>query len=705
MDGKADPVTGIRGIGHWDTLSQNLANQASGDVVSITPLANESYSVWNRTELPALLDNPNVTSINGIDKGKLLAQYNANGRTADALLNVSQQVNTASLTDVIASGMRVNRLDNGILQVHAGDFLSSRGFSVYEDSSLPPGQGTRISQVLGQHLNANTEAFTAFKNGYNSLVDTMGSVASSSGGRMAGKVIPVAGLILASVNASAAYADGDEAGAARIMGEAVTSEVVGLGVELLATAAVVGGLIAFGVVSSPVIATAALVTAIAAGWAGGELGATAFNNGLEFLIENAESFGMDVTELAIQFTEHFNSVRDYVYGLVNEVPGVEILKSFADPIYSAIDDFFEKLGLPSPFVRRRDPVALDMNGDGIEYILVGESQAFFDLDGDGISENVSWVGKNDALLVADINGDGQISGFAGIFSTSDSAVADVRKLDSNGDSAISSEDDLFESFQIWTDVNGNGLAEQGELKTLLESGVDSIQLDDSTVTVNLLNGDVIQGEEFDIEVNNNNTRDYLVDADLLQGLPDFNGRHGLHSLAVTLYENPELQSLLSRAKESLNSEEYNEVLETLFLAWTGADAVGDTDLNSNSGYVLQNGKLVFTGSTFQLPIEQYAAVNALFGYANDSATRGDTVLFEGQIRPVGSAYAALYNSVLAEFTSSIGLQLLTEIFSEKGFIEPGSSVFALIALVIQDLTESFDSQGVSFGSVIADRIT
>ncbi|MFT6926271.1 MAG: hypothetical protein ACJAZP_001881 [Psychromonas sp.] len=77
MDGKPDPTTGIRDLGYFDTLSANLASNAFGDVVTITPQANNLNSVWNRSELPALLDNPKVTSINGIPKGKLLAQFEA----------------------------------------------------------------------------------------------------------------------------------------------------------------------------------------------------------------------------------------------------------------------------------------------------------------------------------------------------------------------------------------------------------------------------------------------------------------------------------------------------------------------------------------------------------------------------------------------------------------------------------------------------
>lgn len=64
LDGVAN-LDGTRTPGMWDIASKNLASAASGDVRTLTPLA-EQGKTFIQTELPALLDNRNVTSINGI---------------------------------------------------------------------------------------------------------------------------------------------------------------------------------------------------------------------------------------------------------------------------------------------------------------------------------------------------------------------------------------------------------------------------------------------------------------------------------------------------------------------------------------------------------------------------------------------------------------------------------------------------------------
>lgn len=58
--------------GAWDIISRNFAKGASGNVVAIVPFA-QADRVFGATELKELLNNSNVTSINGLDKEALLS--------------------------------------------------------------------------------------------------------------------------------------------------------------------------------------------------------------------------------------------------------------------------------------------------------------------------------------------------------------------------------------------------------------------------------------------------------------------------------------------------------------------------------------------------------------------------------------------------------------------------------------------------------
>ncbi len=53
------------------------------------------------------------------------------------------------------------------------------------------------------------------------------------------------------------------------------------------------------------------------------------------------------------------------------------------------------------------PLIIDLDGDGIETTKTGNG-TYFDHDGNDFAESTGWVGKDDGLLVRDINGNGQI---------------------------------------------------------------------------------------------------------------------------------------------------------------------------------------------------------------------------------------------------------------------------------------------------------
>ncbi|MDD7313264.1 MAG: hypothetical protein PUH03_02780 [bacterium] len=55
----------------------------------------------------------------------------------------------------------------------------------------------------------------------------------------------------------------------------------------------------------------------------------------------------------------------------------------------------------------RSPLVIDLDGDGVETTMA-ESGTHFDHDGNNFAESTGWVGKDDGLLVRDINGNGQI---------------------------------------------------------------------------------------------------------------------------------------------------------------------------------------------------------------------------------------------------------------------------------------------------------
>ncbi|MCI7362638.1 MAG: hypothetical protein MSH30_04845, partial [Campylobacter sp.] len=117
---------------------------------------------------------------------------------------------------------------------------------------------------------------------------------------------------------------------------------------------------------------------------------------------------------------------------------------------------------------------------------------FFDHNGDEIAFKSSWIDGKDGLLARDIDGDGKITSGAELFGNftrlkngelAKNGAEALKDLDDNNDGIFDSNDKAFNEILIWQDKNSNGKAESGELKSLSEHGIKSINLeflDDNT---------------------------------------------------------------------------------------------------------------------------------------------------------------------------------------------------------------------------------
>jgi hypothetical protein len=69
----------------------------------------------------------------------------------------------------------------------------------------------------------------------------------------------------------------------------------------------------------------------------------------------------------------------------------------------------------------------------------------------------------------------------------------LRKLDANHDNVIDASDPAFASLRVWVDANGNGATDAGELYTLSQLGIVSINLNATAVTETIA-GNKIRGQ-------------------------------------------------------------------------------------------------------------------------------------------------------------------------------------------------------------------
>ncbi|MDB0544522.1 hypothetical protein LBW62_25100, partial [Ralstonia solanacearum] len=133
---------------------------------------------------------------------------------------------------------------------------------------------------------------------------------------------------------------------------------------------------------------------------------------------------------------------------------------------------------------RRDPLTLDLDGDGLETLSAAASGVLFDHDGDGMKNGTGWVGSDDGFLVLDRNGNGNIDNGIELFGDStplssggkaSDGFSALRDQDTNSDGVVDKLDLNWDKLRVWRDLNQDGISQPGELFTLDELGIVSFK--------------------------------------------------------------------------------------------------------------------------------------------------------------------------------------------------------------------------------------
>ena len=101
--------------------------------------------------------------------------------------------------------------------------------------------------------------------------------------------------------------------------------------------------------------------------------------------------------------------------------------------------------LPEIPITLSSPIILDLDGDGVETVYLGNG-VHFDHDGNGFAEKTGWAGADDAMLVFDRNGNGLVDDGRELFGNN-SVLANGQKA-ANGFGNIPSLHQVDELFTL-----------------------------------------------------------------------------------------------------------------------------------------------------------------------------------------------------------------------------------------------------------------
>jgi hypothetical protein len=148
------------------------------------------------------------------------------------------------------------------------------------------------------------------------------------------------------------------------------------------------------------------------------------------------------------------------------------------------DQFSAMTGAQISALLAASPIVLDLDGNGVSTTSAAHGVRF-DLTATGHAGRVGWVAPADGLLAIDLDHDGRIADGSELFGVG-TRLADgthaangyvaMAQYDDNHDGRLDAADAHFKDLRVWVDANHDGRTDAGELKTLDELHVASLDL-------------------------------------------------------------------------------------------------------------------------------------------------------------------------------------------------------------------------------------
>lgn len=172
------------------------------------------------------------------------------------------------------------------------------------------------------------------------------------------------------------------------------------------------------------------------------------------------------------------------------------LDSYDDRLADAIDTANEAIGGFSWVMDVYSPLAIDLNGDGIETINHLDMAGIFDFNLGVEVTSHGWLSPDDGFLAWDRNMNGKIDDASELLGgrTLD-GFSQLSLFDDNGDGAIDVNDAIWAELLIWQDTNSDTVSQHDELSYISDRGVTSLILS-ADITTRQNNGNLVLLESF-----------------------------------------------------------------------------------------------------------------------------------------------------------------------------------------------------------------
>jgi len=276
-----------------------------------------------------------------------------------------------------------------------------------------------------------------------------------------------------------------------------------------------------------------------------------------------------------------------------------------------IDDAINESYRRAKNTRAIDPLAIDLDGDGIEVLGANAQPVLFDHNGDSVRTGTGWLKPDDAWLVLDRNENGTIDNGGELFGVftklpdgqnARTGFEALAAMDSNQDHQFDANDPGFAQVRLWQDLNSDGISQSHELSTLHSRGIAQINLNYTSTNINLGGGNSISGTATVVRSNGSSTQAGSVHvgdnitasnlnladnpfyrqfppiplADDLEGLPMMRGSGSVRDLGEAMslgtWQSRMLRDVVTQFASATTRDAQIATLNELILAWANTSS-------------------------------------------------------------------------------------------------------------------------------------
>ena len=355
---------------------------------------------------------------------------------------------------------------------------------------------------------------------------------------------------------------------------------------------------------------------------------------------------------------------------------------------------------PSPF-QKRDPLVVDMDGNGVQLVGVQNSTAHFDYGGTGFAPKTGWVAGGDGLLVRDIDHNTAITANELFGAVSGNAFADLRAYDGNGDGKINASDAVFADLKIWIDADSDGQGDAGELLSLATAGIVAINLNSQQSGQNVNGNVVVETATF---VRADNTTGVIAEVNFATdslytqftppanftlsptaiSLPSLVGYGNVPDLIFSMSMNPALETSVRNfvtQAGALSANDFRTAFENLMQSWAGVSGIDPAS----------RGPLI--------DARHMALVEAFYGASYDQMNGTGATLNSFTANNIEATYQSIIDELTVRFVAQVPLSLMFDGASWEAV--HGSPLFPFASIAFNQNT---DAISVDFNRLVGDIV-